>query len=79
MSQLMPRMPRPSGQRRSAGADGSRGDGPQRQVWVLQDGTPKPVRVKTGISDGRVTEVESDELQPGMQVITDQLASGAKP
>ena len=79
MSQLMPRMPRPSGQRRSAGADGSRGDGPQRQVWVLQDGAPKPVRVKTGISDGRVTEVESDELQPGMQVITDQLASGAKP
>ena len=79
MSQLMPRMPRPSGQRRSAGADGSRGDGSQRQVWVLQDGAPKPVRVKTGISDGRVTEVESDELQPGMQVITDQLASGAKP
>ena len=40
---------------------------------------PKAVRVQTGISDGRVTEVHSDALQPGMQVITDQLAAGAKP
>ena len=76
---VVPRMPRPSGQRRSAGADGNRGDGPQRQVWVLQDGAPKPVRVKTGISDGRVTEVKSDELRTGMQVVADRITSGAKP
>ena len=51
----------------------------QRQIWVLEAGSPKAVRVQTGISDGRVTEVHSDALQPGMQVITDQLAAGAKP
>ena len=78
MGQLMPRMPRPTGQRRSAG-DGAKGGAGQRQIWVLDAGTPKAVRVTTGISDGRVTEVESDALQPGMQVITDQLAAGARP
>ena len=49
-----------------------------RQIWVLEDGAPRAIHVKVGISDGRVTEVESDALQPGMQVITDQLAAGAR-
>ncbi len=80
MSQLMPRPPGAAATRRSAGAGGANGKaGPaQRQIWVLEAGSPKAVRVKTGISDGRVTEVQSDELQPGMQVITDQLAAGAR-
>ena len=81
MSQLMPRPPGAAATRRSAGAGGANGKaGPaQRQIWVLEAGSPKAVRVQTGISDGRVTEVHSDALQPGMQVITDQLAAGAKP
>ena len=76
----MPRPPGAAATRRSAGAGGANGKaGPaQRQIWVLEAGSPKAVRVKTGISDGRVTEVQSDELQPGMQVITDQLAAGAR-
>lgn len=78
MGQLMPRMPRATGQRRSGEASGGKVGAGQRQIWLLDEGVPRPVRVKTGISDGRVTEVESDELQPGMQVITDQLAMGAK-
>ena len=39
------------------------------------DGSPKPVQVTTGDSDGSQTEVLSG-LQPGAQVITGQLASG---
>ncbi|HQQ71887.1 MAG TPA: efflux RND transporter periplasmic adaptor subunit, partial [Alicycliphilus sp.] len=77
MSQLMPRMPRQPSQRR-AGGDAAKGTGGTRQIWVLEAGSPKAVRVQTGISDGRVTEVHSDALQPGMQVITDQLAAGAR-
>lgn len=77
MSQLMPRMPRSSGQRRGTGE--AKGAGPQRQIWVLQEGVPQAMRVQVGISDGRVTEVEGEGLQPGMQVITDQLAAGARP
>lgn len=74
VSKLMPRMPR--SEPRSAGTGGVAAL--SRQVWVLQDGTAKPVAVKPGISDGRMTEVTSDELRPGMAVITDQLAAGAR-
>ena len=71
VSSLMPRRPGGNAQRRSAGATA-------RQVWVLRDGAAVSVAVMPGISDGRMTEVSSDELQPGMQVITDQRAGAAK-
>ena len=81
MSQLMPRMPRSgSGQRKPGnGAEAGDGAGKARQVWVLQDGTAKPIDVQVGISDGRHTEVTGEGLTPGMAVITDQRAAGAKP
>jgi len=78
MGQLMPRMPRPAGQRRSGVEGGGKGGAAQRQIWVLEDGKPRAVSVKVGISDGRVTEVEGEGLAPGMQVITDQLAAGMR-
>lgn len=81
MSQLMPRMPRSGSGPRKPGAWGEAGDGAgkTRQVWVLQDGAAKPIDVQVGISDGRHTEVTGDGLTPGMAVITDQRAAGAKP
>ena len=42
-----------------------------RRVWVLADGQPQPVPVTLGISDGSYTEVSSDRLREGDQVITD--------
>ena len=72
VSQLMPRPPR-SGQPRRAGTDTSR----VRQVWVLQDGQPSAVPVTPGVSDGRLTEVSSEQLKPGMEVIVDQT-TGAR-
>lgn len=41
------------------------------QVWVLGDHGPQPVVVKTGVSNGRHTEVLGGELQAGMAVITE--------
>jgi hypothetical protein len=39
-------------------------------LWVLEsNGTPKPIRVKTGISDGQLTEIRSSEIKEGMEVI----------
>lgn len=70
---LMPRMPRSTSQRR--GGNGPEGAGPgaaQKQLWVLQDGKPTPLRVTTGITDGRMTEVSGEGLQEGLQVITEQ-------
>lgn len=76
MSQLIPRMPRP--QRRAREAGGGAG-GKTRQVWVLQGGAPVAHTVTVGISDGRMTEVTSGDLAPGMEAITDQRSGGAKP
>jgi HlyD family secretion protein len=51
----------------SSGADGL----PQKQgtIWVEQDEFVRPVRVGTGLTDGNVTEVESDDLTEGMHVV----------
>lgn len=69
-SVLMPRMPR-SGRKQAGEAAGS---GATRTLWLLQEGRPVAVTVTTGASDGRRTEVRSDQLQPGMPVIVDQRA-----
>ncbi len=73
MSSLMPRMPR-TGSRKSA-----TGNGPGKQVWVLEAGAAKAVAITTGISDGRMTEVTGGDLKPGMLVITDQRRAGSAP
>jgi HlyD family secretion protein len=46
-----------------------------RQVWVLADGQPRALPVTPGPSDGRMTEVTSSELQPGMAVIVGQSSA----
>ena len=74
MSKLLPRMPR-QGARRSAGASA----GGAKKIWVLKEGNAVEMAVKTGISDGRVTEVSGDGLEEGLLVITDQRAAGATP
>ena len=69
-------MPRPPGSRpaRSAGTDIAQ----VRQVWVLDGGTPRAVPVTPGVSDGRLTEVTSEQLQPGMAVIVGQTSGAAR-
>ncbi|MDR3352589.1 MAG: efflux RND transporter periplasmic adaptor subunit [Zoogloeaceae bacterium] len=72
-------MPRASGRQQQAprqrpengGANGGR-----TQVWVLENNRPRPIPVKTGVSNGRYTEILEGELRPGMSVITD--ARGAR-
>jgi HlyD family secretion protein len=50
-------------------------DGPgfrddQEQVWVLEDGKPKAIDVKTGASNEQWTEITKGEVTPGMELIT---------
>ncbi len=75
MGQLMPQRMRGS---RSTGGSEALGAGQTRYVWVLENNAPVAVQVKTGLSDGRMTEVESDKLAEGAQVITDQRSGAAK-
>ena len=73
VSKLIPRMPRQAASRR-AGATASA----MRQIWVLRDGQAMPLQVSTGASDGRQTEVASDQLQPGLLVIVDQASASGR-
>jgi HlyD family secretion protein len=68
--------PRPAS---SPGAGGQRPTGARerradRTVYVLSFGRPKPVQIKTGISDGIVTEV-TEGLKEGDSVVTAQLSA----
>jgi HlyD family secretion protein len=39
------------------------------QVWVLENGAPKRIRVLTGLADDEFTEIASNELEEGDEVI----------
>jgi HlyD family secretion protein len=48
-------------------------------LWYLDDtGKPKAIRVKTGISDGQMTEIRSGEIKEGMEVIKSITLSAAE-
>ena len=51
--------------------------GSSNTVWLLRDAQPQRVLIATGFSDGRFTEVLSDELKPGDQLITGILDKAA--
>jgi hypothetical protein len=74
LSKMMPRPPT-TARPKTAGVD-RRAGGP-RQLWVLRDGQPVAMQVKTGISDGRNTEVSGEGLTEGLAVITEQRASAS--
>jgi HlyD family secretion protein len=69
VSSLLPRPPGPAPKK--ANGNGKPGTS---QVWILRDGQPAPVAVKTGLTDGKATEV-TGSLEPGMQVITDSIGA----
>jgi HlyD family secretion protein len=66
---LMPRMPRQPKKVKVTPNSGA------QRVWVLQAGQPVALDVKTGASNGRVTEITGGDLKSGMQVITEALSA----
>ena len=64
---LMPRPPQQTGsQAKAANASAPR-------VWVLRDGQPVPLEVRTGATNGRMTEIVGENLKAGMEVVTETL------
>jgi HlyD family secretion protein len=52
---------------------------PQRLVWVQDgSGSPRPVPVRTGVSDGRSTEILEGGLAPGDLVVVGIAGAGAE-
>jgi HlyD family secretion protein len=76
LDSLLPRPKRPTG------AKGNRQDAPELNesdgvstIWILEDNRPKPIEVTLGINDGTYTEVISDQLSEGTQVIISESTS----
>jgi HlyD family secretion protein len=60
-----------------AAMGGPRGAAGGSRVWVLRDGTPQPVPVATGATDGTFTEIVEGALRPGDEVVVDIATAGA--
>lgn len=54
------------------------GDSRSATVYVLENGVPKPVKIKIGITDGRQTEVLDGGLKAGDEVIIDENSKNGK-
>jgi HlyD family secretion protein len=76
MSKLVPRFRMTGSGKHKAPAVDAAG---LRPIWVLKNSQAVQIMVKTGISDGRMTEVSGEALQEGMAVITDQRTEGPAP
>jgi HlyD family secretion protein len=70
-AEIRSRSPVPAGTRGGAGREQRTSE---RTVYVLSGGRPQPVQIKTGISDGVVTEV-IEVLKEGDRAVTAELAS----
>jgi HlyD family secretion protein len=46
------------------------------RVWVVRDGRPSPISVAVGATDGKLTEIRSGQVTPGMPLIVEALKEG---
>lgn len=70
LSHIFPRFPR-SGRRPQQASPSASAPGATRTLWVLQEGAPVAVKVQTGVSNGRQTEIVGGDLKTGMTLIVD--------
>ncbi|MBI5342495.1 MAG: efflux RND transporter periplasmic adaptor subunit [Deltaproteobacteria bacterium] len=68
LGKLIPHPPKNSS---TAGSRVQPASGKSQRVWVLRDGTPKPLSVTVGVTDGKMTEVISGDVRPGLTLIVD--------
>ena len=73
LSKLLPRPPR-------GAKKGDDGGGPRKRqvVWTLRDGQPVAIAVKTGSTDGAMTEIIDGKIEAGAEVLIDTVTPGAK-
>ena len=71
MESLLPG-PRRRAVKRQAGADKNAG----QRVWTLREGAPVALPVRTGATDGRMTELVSGEVEPGVELLVDTVSAG---
>ena len=57
-------------------ASSAPGEASEPQIWVLRNGSPNRVAVKTGLDDDTYTEIVSGDVQAGDSVIVSERGSG---
>jgi len=68
MGKLMPRPPRPQKTSSNNRAD-TAGTNTNQRVWTLNNGHLVPIPVKTGATDGIMTEILEGDIVPGMELV----------
>jgi HlyD family secretion protein len=64
---ILPHPPRPE----STPREDANARNKEQQVWTLRDGQLSAITITKGLSDGKMTEVTSGALEPGMELVTD--------
>jgi len=72
VSMLLPRPPRDQ-KHNEPNAKGKNG---KQRVWVLRDGQPEAIEVRTGATNGVLTQVLEGPLEPGTEVLVDTVSTG---
>jgi len=73
LSRLFPRPPHATSKPRAEAAGNAR----EQQVWTLQDDRLTAVPIRTGATNGNLTEVTGGDLRPGQAVVVD--VTGGEP
>jgi len=73
MGKLMPRPPRPQKKSSNNHSD-TTGTNNNRRVWTLNDGHLMPIPVRTGATDGIMTEILEGDIVPGMELVVAVLS-----
>jgi HlyD family secretion protein len=71
LNKLLPRRHRSSSKQRK----GSTSNNELQHVWTLRDGKLLAIAVGIGDTDGRMTEVTSGDIEPGMPLVVDTVRS----
>lgn len=74
LGKLMPRRPRRAPTRRSNDLPS---DKRQQQVYTVQHGQLVPISIRTGATDGNMTEVIGGDVSPGMELVVDVVKVGS--
>jgi len=71
LSKILPHPPAPS----STPRENPHAKNREQDVWVLKDGQMTAEKITKGLSDGKMTEVLTGALEPGMNLVTDMTAT----
>jgi HlyD family secretion protein len=68
-------LPAPSSMNQNVSAESSAALNNPR-VWIVRNGKPSPISVTAGSTDGKLTEIRSGQVKPGMPLIVEVLKEG---